>query len=93
MSAHLLAYVRQWGHEKIAVIVPRCWASIVPGFEPSPDPKVWDGTSISLPHGSWVNVITGKPLNITGDTPIADILAAFPFAVLRASGSKLEEAH
>lgn len=93
MAAHLLAYVRQRGHEKIAVIVPRCWASLVPGVEPSPDPKVWNGTSISLPHGRWVNVITGKTLNIAGDAPIADLLAAFPFAVLRSPVSKLEEAH
>ncbi|MET0530011.1 MAG: malto-oligosyltrehalose synthase [Microvirga sp.] len=93
-SDHLIAYVRQWRRETVVVIVPRFWASLTSGNRPDPDPKAWNGVTITLPHGRWVNVITGKPLKTTaGETPLADILEAFPFAVLRSSQGSLEEDH
>jgi (1->4)-alpha-D-glucan 1-alpha-D-glucosylmutase len=86
MSDHLLAYVRQWRHEKAILIVPRLWASLVSNNNLNLDPKVWNGMNITLPHGRWVNVITGMPFNVMAKrTPVADILEAFPIAVLRSS--------
>jgi (1->4)-alpha-D-glucan 1-alpha-D-glucosylmutase len=90
MSNHLIAYTRQWGHETMAVIVPRLWTSLVPGTEPSLDPGSWDGASVFLPQGRWTNVITGNALSITGEAPIADLLGEFPLAVLRSAGGNLE---
>ncbi|MGO4386981.1 malto-oligosyltrehalose synthase [Microvirga sp. 2YAF29] len=93
LSDHLLAYVRHEGHERIAVIVPRLWASLVAGTSMDVDSKVWSGTSIVLPHGRWMNVITGSAVNITSEAQVADILAGFPFAVLRSSNGSLEKSH
>jgi (1->4)-alpha-D-glucan 1-alpha-D-glucosylmutase len=92
MADHLLAYGRQWRHEKIVVIVPRLWASLATNDEPSLDLKVWNGANIALPHGRWANVITGRTLDIAAErTSVADILEAFPFAVLRSSEDALQE--
>lgn len=91
MSDHLLAYVRQHGSEIVAVIVPRLWAALVTGTKPNLNPKVWGDTKVLLPHGRWVNVITGIALDATEETSLADILAEFPFVVLRASRSRQKQ--
>jgi (1->4)-alpha-D-glucan 1-alpha-D-glucosylmutase len=94
MSDHVLAYVRRWGYEKGVVIVPRLWAPLVPGNSLNLDPKAWKDTSVALPPGRWLNVITGKPFDgATEKAALTDILATFPFAVLRSSDGTAKKDH
>jgi maltooligosyltrehalose synthase len=76
--------------DALAVIVPRLWAGRL-GQADSPvfDTFRWQGMSVSLPHGEWLNVITGEKILIDGDrNRLSDFMGTIPFAVLRQAGGK-----
>ncbi|MXQ10066.1 malto-oligosyltrehalose synthase [Microvirga makkahensis] len=88
-ASHLIAFQRQHGEDRLAVIVPRFWSSLVGTDHLQIDPAVWQDTSVSLPVGGWRNVITGLPVEAgPGRLAPGEILTSFPFAVLRLAGKR-----
>ncbi len=85
-ASHAIAFQRQHGEDRLAVIVPRFWSSLVDPDRLQFDPAVWQDTSAALPEGRWRNVITGQSVE-TGPVRlvIGEILTPFPFAVLRSA--------
>jgi (1->4)-alpha-D-glucan 1-alpha-D-glucosylmutase len=65
---HAVAFARSGG---LAVLVPRL----------SSPKDSWDGTTIRLPDGPWVSVLTGE-IGAGGDVSAAMLLRRFPIAVL-----------
>jgi (1->4)-alpha-D-glucan 1-alpha-D-glucosylmutase len=68
-AGHALAFTRTGG---LVVVVPR----LVAGLNGD-----WDGTSVTLPDGTWTDVLTGAEVS-RGDVGVAGLLARFPVAVL-----------
>lgn len=68
-ARHAVAFARTGG---LAVIVPRLVAD--------PD-QTWPGTTVELPDGPWVDVLTGDPVG-GGTVSVADLLRRFPVAIL-----------
>jgi (1->4)-alpha-D-glucan 1-alpha-D-glucosylmutase len=64
-----VAFARSGG---LAVIVPRLVASL---------DEEWSGTTVGLPEGSWVDVLTGEKVD-GGHASVAALLRRFPVAVL-----------
>jgi (1->4)-alpha-D-glucan 1-alpha-D-glucosylmutase len=75
-AGHAVAFAR--GGE-VAVVVPR----LVLGL--ADRPGGWDGTTIALPPGRWVDVVTGVAAD-GGPTEVAALLAGFPVALLERTG-------
>jgi (1->4)-alpha-D-glucan 1-alpha-D-glucosylmutase len=67
-AGQVIAYLRG---DRVATVVPRLSARIC----------CWDKTSVTLPHGSWVNQLTGKSVS-GGCANMADVFADFPVALL-----------
>ncbi|MDE3102451.1 MAG: malto-oligosyltrehalose synthase [Chloroflexota bacterium] len=68
-AAHLIAYTRG---DEVAVVVPRLVVAL--GGD-------WRDTAIRLPEGRWCDRLTGTPRS-GGSTRVADVLDAFPVALL-----------
>ena len=91
-AAHLCAFARRRGESLVIVIVPRLCAKLAGGRDIPPlDAEVWSDTTIRLPArhdtGSLVNAINGRPVEVRQDNGqhtirVADVLAAFPVALL-----------
>ncbi|MBL0404565.1 malto-oligosyltrehalose synthase [Microvirga aerilata] len=87
-SSHVLGFVRERGTDALAVVVPRLWASLTNGDDPSVNADIWGDTTIALPEGRWRNVITGSEVEIgRSRTGIGDLIGPVPFAVLRRLGT------
>jgi (1->4)-alpha-D-glucan 1-alpha-D-glucosylmutase len=67
-AAHALAFARGGG---LAVVVPRLVAGL----------GDWAQTAVTLPGGSWADVLTGEPVT-GGEVSVATLLRRFPVAVL-----------
>jgi len=70
-AEHVVAFARAGGADAIAVVVPRLVARLA---------EDWAGTTVTLPPGSWTDVITGE--TTAGTTGLAGLLGRFPVAVL-----------
>ena len=84
----LVAFERRHGREQLAVIVPRLSGS---GSAKPPMPlgrAYWGATTIDLQPGSWRDVFEGQRHDIGGSVPVATLLGALPFAVLRKSDER-----
>jgi (1->4)-alpha-D-glucan 1-alpha-D-glucosylmutase len=68
-AAHAVAFSRTGG---LAVVVPRLLARL--GDD-------WAGTTVALPGGAWVDVLTGEPTG-GGEASVGALLRRFPVAVL-----------
>lgn len=68
-SRHAIAYVRGGG---TVTVVPRLVLSLAGD---------WADTSVELPSGSWINVLTGEDL-AGGRTSLTELLRRFPVALL-----------
>jgi (1->4)-alpha-D-glucan 1-alpha-D-glucosylmutase len=68
-ARHAVAFARTGG---LAVIVPRLVASL---------DEAWTGTTVDLPDGDWVDVLTGEKAD-GGRVGVAALLRRFPVAVL-----------
>ncbi|WP_243373422.1 malto-oligosyltrehalose synthase [Microvirga solisilvae] len=83
-AAHVIAFLREHGDERLAVIVPRLWNGLIDIEELRFQHHFWKDTIIALPAGQWTNVITGELLSLDdGERSLSGILSPFPFAVLR----------
>jgi maltooligosyltrehalose synthase len=71
-----VAFTRSGG---LAVVVPR----LVVGLADD-----WAGTTVTLPAGHWVSVLTGEPVvtGENGEASVAALLRRFPVAVLGRPG-------
>jgi (1->4)-alpha-D-glucan 1-alpha-D-glucosylmutase len=72
-APNVVAFTRTGG---LAVVVPRLVADLADD---------WAGTTVALPGGGWVNVLTGETVD-GGDTGAAALLRRFPVAVLGREG-------
>ncbi|MBJ6125951.1 malto-oligosyltrehalose synthase [Microvirga splendida] len=80
----LIGYVRRHGTDALAVVVPRLWAGLTEGSEPSVDAAIWGDTSVELTRGRWINVITGDEIGIDRNrVKVSDLMGEIPFAVLK----------
>ncbi|WP_018937829.1 MULTISPECIES: malto-oligosyltrehalose synthase [unclassified Thioalkalivibrio] len=68
-AGHAVAYLRGEG---ALVLVPRLTLGLAGD---------WGGTRLAVPHGTWHNRLSGATLR-GGDYPVAEILDAFPVALL-----------
>jgi (1->4)-alpha-D-glucan 1-alpha-D-glucosylmutase len=68
-AGHAVAFTRTGG---LVTVVPR----LVAGLDGD-----WDGTSVTLPDGTWTDVLTGAEVS-GGDAAVAELLDRFPVAVL-----------
>lgn len=83
-ASHVIAFMRQHGDDKLAVIVPRLWNSLVSTDRLKFDPAMWSGLRLTLPDGQWRNVITGQVTTIMAEgQELGRFLPSFPFAVLK----------
>jgi (1->4)-alpha-D-glucan 1-alpha-D-glucosylmutase len=83
-AEHLLGYVRTHRNEALAVVSPRLWARLSGINDLSLDAANWSDTSIDLPQGRWVNVLTGEEITVSkGRTRVSDLMMETPFAVLK----------
>jgi (1->4)-alpha-D-glucan 1-alpha-D-glucosylmutase len=73
-AGHAVAFAR--GGDA-AIVVPR----LVLGLAD----RGWEATTVALPAGRWVDVITGEPAD-GGPVAVADLLARFPVALLERAG-------
>ena len=79
----LVAFVRRFGDERLAVIVPRLSGS---GSATSVLPvgaTFWAATTIDLPAGQWRDVFEGRLVESDGAAAVGGLLPRLPFAVLR----------
>ncbi len=67
-AGHVVAFTRSGG---LAVVVPRLVARL----------GDWAGTAVTLPGGSWADVLTGEPVT-GGAVSVSALLERFPVAVL-----------
>jgi (1->4)-alpha-D-glucan 1-alpha-D-glucosylmutase len=72
LAARAVAFTRSGG---LAVVVPRLVAGL----------GDWGDTTVTLPGGSWADVLTGEPL-AGGEVSVSGLLRRFPVAVLGRTG-------
>jgi (1->4)-alpha-D-glucan 1-alpha-D-glucosylmutase len=72
-SGHVVAFTRTGG---LVTAVPRL--ARVPG-------ETWQGTTVALPAGEWVSVLTGDRAG-GGEVAVAELLRRFPVAIMARSG-------
>jgi (1->4)-alpha-D-glucan 1-alpha-D-glucosylmutase len=86
-ASHLLGYIRQHGVGALAVIVPRLWRDLTDRGGQSVDQAIWSETTVTLPHGTWRNVLTGDYILIDSEQQkVSALMNTLPFAVLRRDG-------
>ncbi len=71
-AEHAVAFARG----RLVVVVPRLLVGL--GGD-------WAGTTVALPSGRWVDVLTGEEQD-GGDRPVAELLGRFPVSVLASDG-------
>jgi (1->4)-alpha-D-glucan 1-alpha-D-glucosylmutase len=85
---HAFAFLRHLDGTAALVLVPRLAVGLVPAADRPPvGREAWGDTAVRLPDefrdGRWVNAFTGEALAVRGDLlPAAEILSAFPVAIL-----------
>lgn len=80
---NLIAFARRWQNQRLVAIAPRFLTSLItPGEYPIGD--VWEKTTLELPskHTVWRDMISDRVITATGETPLSQILANFPVALL-----------
>jgi (1->4)-alpha-D-glucan 1-alpha-D-glucosylmutase len=83
-AAHVVAFERRRGEDGLVVVVPRLFGGLVSGEVPPLGDKAWAGTSVALPQGRFRDLLTGAEITpAMPDTPVGELFAAFPIAVLR----------
>ncbi len=78
-AGHVLAFTRTAG---LAVVVPRLVARLGGGVWGA---GAWGDTSVTVPEGSWTDVLTGEPVT-GGSVRVEALLRRFPVAVLGMQG-------
>ena len=83
-AARLIAFTREAGGGKLAVMVARLASSLGDegGF---PVGEVWGDTRAAIPVGTWQDVLTGRTVAVGADgAAMRELFADLPVAVLRA---------
>ena len=75
---HLIAYMRQNSKMRLLVIVPRLTYGL--GFPVTGD--VWSDTHLTVPEGTWVDILTSQKVQASDGLVVKDVLRDLPFAVL-----------
>jgi (1->4)-alpha-D-glucan 1-alpha-D-glucosylmutase len=94
---HLFAFARRHENETVLMVAPRWFARLCPDRETLPlGPTIWSETWIALPEDvggeRFINVLTDEYVSRVGRDggwalEVDQVLANFPVALLRASGS------
>jgi (1->4)-alpha-D-glucan 1-alpha-D-glucosylmutase len=90
-SAHLCAYARARGDEALIVVAPRLVVGLTEGAERMPlGAEVWDDTALALPaplaEGRYRDLLTGQVHTVGDTTPLGELLAVLPIALLERVG-------
>ncbi|GGL13306.1 malto-oligosyltrehalose synthase [Deinococcus radiotolerans] len=81
---HVLAFARQRGHERLVTVAPRLTFTLTRERTPWATGEVWGTRQVTLPAGTYTNLLTGERLRARGSrTPLAKVLEDFPLALLR----------
>ncbi len=78
----LVAYLREHGGERLAVVAPRLVTALMQGERMPLGTPIWGDTSVALPAGRWRNLLTGETAE---NGAVGELFRALPIAVLRAS--------
>ncbi len=85
LKTHIVGFSRELGDQKVIVIAPRFFTSLVEMGEYPFGEQVWQETRIVPPTDStsvWQDVFTGKQVEGEDALWVRDILQDFPFALL-----------
>ncbi|HEV8549362.1 MAG TPA: malto-oligosyltrehalose synthase, partial [Polyangiaceae bacterium] len=80
---HVIAFTRAFGDERLICLVPRLVRALTEGKTPWATGAVWgDQTLQTHEPGTYRNVFTDERITVAESTPLRDILASFPVALL-----------
>src|SRR4051812_16980361 len=80
---HIVAFAMRNGARSVVAVAPRLFASLMRETDLAPlGATAWGDSSLSLPEGRYENVLTGEIHQVNGKVKVADLLAAFPVALL-----------
>ena len=79
----LVAFVRRFGSERLAVIVPRLAGSGSANAVMPVGAPYWGATTIDLPAGRWRDVFENRSIESSGSVAAGAVLETLPFAVMR----------
>jgi (1->4)-alpha-D-glucan 1-alpha-D-glucosylmutase len=86
---HVVALSRSLGEQRVLCVVPRFTYLLTGGRTPWPLGEVWGERTLRVPYGGrYRNLFTGQVVVITGETPIARLLADVPVALLVREGAE-----
>jgi (1->4)-alpha-D-glucan 1-alpha-D-glucosylmutase len=76
----LIGFARERENDRAAIVLaPRFWPRLWPTEAGAPQ---WGDTSLTLPTGSYRNILTGTRLTVDGALPVGDLLGDFPVGLL-----------
>ncbi len=84
-AASVLAFMRENDQQQLLVVVPLNIAHLILQDNLPVGEPCWQQTSLVLDDmqaGSWKNILTGQSVQLKTNTPVAELLAAFPVALL-----------
>ena len=82
-AEQVLAFTRSRGKETLVVVVPRLSGKGKARVAMPLGPAAWGDTTITLPSGSWHDLLTGSRSEASGTVAVGHLLQTVPFAVLR----------
>jgi (1->4)-alpha-D-glucan 1-alpha-D-glucosylmutase len=78
----VVAFERRHAERRLVVAAARLSARLV-GTEPHVAPTHWQGTSIAIAPGRYLDLLSGRTLDVAaGGAPLREVLAALPVAAL-----------
>jgi len=81
---NIVAFDMQGGGRGVVAVAPRLFATLMRETDLAPlGATAWGDSALSLPEGSYENVLTGESHQVKGKVKVADLLATFPVALLR----------
>jgi (1->4)-alpha-D-glucan 1-alpha-D-glucosylmutase len=79
---NILAFALSEGARSVVAVAPRLFARLMDGDDLAPlGRKAWGNARLPL-EGTFVNVLTGERHEARGNVALAELLAAFPVALL-----------
>jgi (1->4)-alpha-D-glucan 1-alpha-D-glucosylmutase len=80
---NICAFALRDGARTVVVVAPRFFATLMRESDLAPlGATAWGDSSLSLPEGTYENVLTGESHKVNGKARLADLLATFPVALL-----------
>ncbi len=80
---HVLAFARELGTQRAVTVAPRLTFTLTRERTPWATGAVWGTRQLTLPAGTYTNLLTGERLRARGGrTPLAKVLEDFPLALL-----------